>query len=354
MTPPDSSLLIDVSGLELTARDRRRLRDPLVGGVILFARNWESRRQLVALVAQMRAVRADLLVMVDHEGGRVQRFRSDGFTALPPMATLGRLWMRDPMAAVQLAGALGRVLAAELRACGIDLSFTPVVDLDWGRSQVIGDRALHADPRVVALLAQALMLGMHACGLAHCLKHFPGHGWVQADSHLALPRDTRGLRQILRADAAVYGWLRHTARAVMPAHVVYSRVDALPAGFSERWLRQVLREQLGFAGAIISDDLSMQGALEVAGTGSQAVRMALRAGCDLALVCNLAHIDRGAALDAILDDLRRAQQRGEWRPDAQAGARRATLLASQPPRAWDELMRDPGYIGALDDVAGLA
>ena len=354
MTPPDSPLLIDVAGLELTAQERRRLRDPLVGGVILFARNWESRRQLVALVAQMRAVRADLLVMVDHEGGRVQRFRSDGFTALPPMAALGRLWMRDPMAAVQAAGAVGRVLAAELRACGIDLSFTPVVDLDWGRSQVIGDRALHADPRVVALLAQALMLGMQAGGLAHCLKHFPGHGWVQADSHLALPRDSRGLRQILRTDAAVYGWLRHMARAVMPAHVVYSRVDALPAGFSERWLRQVLREQLGFAGAIISDDLSMQGALEVAGTGSQAVRMALRAGCDLALVCNLAQLDRGAALDAMLDDLRGAQQRGEWRPDSTAGARRAALLASQPPRVWDELMRDPGYIGALDDVARLA
>ena len=207
---------------------------------------------------------------------------------------------------------------------------------------------------MVALLAQALMLGMQACGLSHCLKHFPGHGWVQADSHLALPRDARGQRQILRADAAPYGWLRHVARAVMPAHVVYSRVDALPAGFSERWLRQLLREQLGFAGAIISDDLSMQGAREIAATGAQAVRMALQAGCDLALVCNLAQLDAGAALDAILDGLRQAQHDDAWRPDAAAGARRAALLASEPPLVWDDLMRDPGYIGALDDLARLA
>ncbi|MDE1956266.1 MAG: beta-N-acetylhexosaminidase, partial [Betaproteobacteria bacterium] len=288
MTLPHAPLFIDVAGLELTPRERKRLRDPLVGGVILFARNWESRRQLVALNAQIKAARADLVIAVDHEGGRVQRFRSDGFTVLPPMASLGRLWMRDPMRAVQAAGAVGRVLGAELRACGIDMSFTPVVDLDWGRSQVIGERALHSDARVVALLAQALIAGLQAVGLSHCLKHFPGHGWAEADSHVALPVDRRALSRIVEADAAPYGWLRHGARAVMPAHVVYSRVDPLPAGFSRRWLQQVLRERLGFQGAIISDDLTMQGAREAAGDTVQALLLALGAGCDMALACNLA------------------------------------------------------------------
>ena len=354
MSLPHAPLFIDVAGLELTPRERKRLRDPLVGGVILFARNWESRRQLVALTAQIKALRADLVIAVDHEGGRVQRFRSDGFTVLPAMASLGRLWMRDAMRAVQAAGAVGRVLGAELRACGIDLSFTPVVDLDWGRSQVIGERALHSDPRVVAVLAQSLLAGLQATGLAHCLKHFPGHGWAQADSHVALPFDRRGLRTIMQADAAPYGWLRHCARAVMPAHVVYPRIDHLPAGFSARWLQQVLREQLGFDGAIISDDLTMQGAREVAGDETRALLMALRAGCDLALVCNLAQLDQGAALDHILDGLRQAQQRGDWQPDALGAARRAALLACTAPLPWDALMLDAGYVGALDEVAQLS
>ena len=354
MTLPHAPLFIDVAGLELTPRERKRLRDPLVGGVILFARNWESRRQLVALNAQIKAARADLVIAVDHEGGRVQRFRSDGFTVLPPMASLGRLWMRDPMRAVQAAGAVGRVLGAELRACGIDMSFTPVVDLDWGRSQVIGERALHSDARVVALLAQALIAGLQAVGLSHCLKHFPGHGWAEADSHVALPVDRRALSRIVEADAAPYGWLRHGARAVMPAHVVYSRVDPLPAGFSRRWLQQVLRERLGFQGAIISDDLTMQGARAVAGDDADAALMALRAGCDLALVCNVSPVDRGARLDALIAALHAAQRRGEWQPMAESAARRAALLAAQPPLPWDALMLDPAYLGALDDIARLA
>lgn len=353
MKLPHAPLFIDVAAAELSPRERKRLRDPLVGGVILFSRNWESRRQLVALTAQIKAARADLVIAVDQEGGRVQRFCSDGFTALPPMASLGRLWMRDPMRAVQAAGAVGRVLGAELRACGVDLSFTPVVDLDWGRSQVIGDRALHADPRVVALLAQALIGAMQACGLAHCLKHFPGHGWAQADSHVALPVDRRAMRRIVDTDAAPYGWMRHCARAVMPAHVVYARVDERPAGFSQRWLRDILRGRLGFQGAIISDDLTMQGALAVAGDASRALVMALQAGCDVALACNLSPVDGGAMLDAMLAELRHAEERGAWRPDPLGAVRRTALLATQAPLRWDDLMLDAAYGSALDDVAAL-
>ncbi len=353
MSLPHAPLFIDVAGLELQPREVRRLHDPLVGGVILFARNWESRAQLVRLTAQIKALRADVVIAVDHEGGRVQRFRSDGFTALPPMAALGRLWMRDAMRAVQAAAAVGRVLGAELRACAVDLSFTPVVDLDWGRSAVIGDRALHADARVVTVLAQSLIGGLQSVGLTHCLKHFPGHGWAAADSHVAMPVDRRGLRSILRCDAAPYGWLRHGARAVMPAHVVYPKVDALPAGFSPRWLRQVLREQLGFQGAIISDDLTMQGAVGIAGDELRALHMALQAGCDMALACNLSHLDEGARLDALLDGLQRAQRDGSWQPDPAGAARRAALLSTQPPQAWDTLMRDAAYVAALDELAQL-
>ena len=340
-------LIIDVAGTELQPHERRRLRDPLVGGVVLFARNFVSRAQLVALCASLKALRADLLITVDHEGGRVQRFRSDGFTPLPPMAALGRLWQRDAMRAVQCAAACGHVLGAELRACGIDLSFAPVLDLDWGRSQVIGERALHADARVVALLAQALIAGMQGAGLAHCAKHFPGHGWAFADSHVAAPSDARGLRALRAADEAPYGWLRHVLRAVMPAHVVYRRVDAMPAGFSTRWLRDELREHLGFTGAIFSDDLNMQAARALVADDAERVARALIAGCDLALLCNLSPVDDGVALDRVLQRLHAMPQVGD---DAASEARRRALLAQSPPLDWDTLMHDTSYRAALDDL----
>ena len=349
-----AALIIDVAGTELQAPERRRLRDPWVGGVVLFARNFASRAQLVALCAALKRARADLLITVDHEGGRVQRFRSDGFTPLPPMAALGRLWQRDAMAAVQAAAACGLVLGAELRACGVDLSFAPVLDLDWGRSTVIGERALHADPRVVALLAQALIGGMQRAGLAHCAKHFPGHGWALADSHVDAPRDTRGLRTLRAADAAPYGWMRHTLRAVMPAHVVYRRVDAMPAGFSTRWLRDELREHFGFSGAIFSDDLNMQAARELAADDADRVLLALRAGCDLALLCNQSVVDGGAPLDRALQRLHAARDSGAWLGDAAAEQRRRALLALQPPLPWDVLMRDAAYRGALDALERVA
>jgi len=265
---PHAPVVLDVAGLALDDADRRRLRHPLTGGLILFTRNWRDRRQLTELTAEIKSIRPDVLICIDHEGGRVQRLRTDGFTHLPPMRALGELWMNDgrrgagagAMAALDAATAAGHVLGAELRACGVDLSFTPVLDLDHGPSGVIGDRAFHRDPRVVAALARSLMLGLLQAGMATCGKHFPGHGHVRGDSHLEVPVDRRSLDAILNDDARPYAWLSTVLASVMPAHVIYPKVDAQPAGFSARWLRGILRNELGFEGAIFSDDLSMEGA----------------------------------------------------------------------------------------------
>ncbi|HXE21581.1 MAG TPA: beta-N-acetylhexosaminidase, partial [Rhodoferax sp.] len=242
-------LIIDIAGLTLSKADRRRLKHPLTGGIILFARNWQDREQLTALCRDIKKVRHDLLICVDHEGGRVQRFKTDGFTHLPPMRALGELWLKTPLEATNSATACGYVLGAELRACGVDLSFTPVLDLDFGASSVIGDRAFGRDPRVVALLAKSLMHGLLQSGMANCGKHFPGHGFVRADSHTDVPVDRRSLKAILADDAAPYQWLSTTLSSVMPAHVIYPKVDARPAGFSAKWLGDVLRGRLGFGGA---------------------------------------------------------------------------------------------------------
>ena len=341
-------LVLDIAGTALTADDRRRLKHPLTGGLILFARNWQSRAQLTALTAEIKAIRPDVLVCVDHEGGRVQRFRSDGFTHLPAMRVLGELWMRDALAATDAATACGHVLGAELRACGVDLSFTPVLDLDHGGSSVIGDRAFHRDARVATMLAKSLMHGLLLAGMANCGKHFPGHGHVKADSHLALPVDKRSLKAILGDDAQPYAWLSTSLASVMPAHVVYPKVDALPAGFSERWLKHILRGELGFQGAIFSDDLSMEGA-KVAGSTLDGALAALNAGCDMVLLCNQS-IDGGQAVDALLDGLQAAQADGRWRPDGNSEARRLDLLPLSPPLPWDELMHQPAYQHALEKL----
>jgi len=261
-------LIIDIAALSLSKIDRQRLMHPLVGGVILFGRNWQDRQQLTRLCREIKALRRDLLICVDHEGGRVQRFKTDGFTHLPPMRALGEMWLRDGNAgagsgalqACNAATACGFVLGSELRACGVDLSFTPVLDLDYGGSSVIGDRAFARDARVVSLLAKSLMHGLLQSGMANCGKHFPGHGFVKADSHTDIPVDRRSLKAILADDAAPYGWLNTTLRSVMPAHVIYPKVDSRAAGFSSHWLNDILRGQLGFGGAIFSDDLSMAGA----------------------------------------------------------------------------------------------
>jgi beta-N-acetylhexosaminidase len=306
------------------------------------------------LTADIRALRSPpLLIAVDHEGGRVQRLRDGGFTPLPPMRRFGELWMRDALAATDAATACGYVLAAELRACGVDLSFAPVLDLDHGPSPVIGDRAFHRDPRVVTLLVKSLMHGMLEAGMSHCGKHFPGHGHVAADSHVAVPVDRRSLRSILADDARPYAWLSTTLASVMPAHVVYPRVDARPAGFSPRWLKEILRGQLGFTGAVFSDDLSMEGARHLAGRGelsyAEAAAVALDAGCDLVLLCNQS-MDGGLAVDALLDGLAEEATRGHWRPDPDGEARRSALLPATPPLAWDELMHDPAYQHALEQL----
>jgi beta-N-acetylhexosaminidase len=343
-------LIIDVAGTALSAADRRRLAHPLVGGVILFARNWQDRAQLLQLTSAIKAVRDDLLICVDHEGGRVQRFRTDGFTHLPPMRALGELWMRDALAATNAATACGYVLGSELRACGVDFSFTPVLDLDHGASGVIGDRAFHRDPRVAALLAKSLMHGLLQAGMANCGKHFPGHGFVQADSHTDVPVDRRGLRAILADDAAPYPWLSTTLTGVMPAHVIYSKVDKRPAGFSRKWLQDILRGRMRFGGAIFSDDLSMEGARRLDGqvvSYTAAAVAALEAGCDLVLLCNQS-LGEGRAVDELLDGLAAARQAGRWQPSEHSEVRRLALLPETLPIAWDELMLQPAYMQALD------
>jgi beta-N-acetylhexosaminidase len=348
-TPGHSPLVLDIAGSKLDANDKRRLQHPLTGGLILFARNWVDRAQLTTLTAEIKAIRPDVLICVDQEGGRVQRFRSDGFTALPPMAVLGEAWMRDAMAATNAATAAGYVLGAELRACGVDLSFTPVLDLDHGGSGVIGDRAFHRDARVATVLAKSLMHGLLQAGMANCGKHFPGHGFVKADSHLALPVDKRSLKAILADDAKPYAWLSTSLASVMPAHVVYPKVDAAPAGFSERWLRHILRGELGFQGAIFSDDLSMEGA-KVAGSTLDGALAALGAGCDMVLLCNQSLVDGGAALDALADGLMSAGAQGRWLPDGDSEARRLALQPLTPPLPWDELMHEPAYQHALETL----
>jgi beta-N-acetylhexosaminidase len=352
-------VIIDVAGLSLDENDRRRLAHPLVGGMILFARNWQDREQLSALCAEIKAVRDDLLICVDHEGGRVQRFRTDGFTHLPPMRRFGELWMKDgkgregagAMNAMAAATAAGYVLGAELRACGVDFSFTPVLDLDYGESSVIGDRAFHRDPRIVTMLARSLMQGLLQAGMANCGKHFPGHGYVRADSHLEIPVDDRTLKAILAEDAIPYEWLGTALTSVMPAHVVYSKVDPLPAGFSAKWLQDILREQLQFQGAVFSDDLSMAGARQIQGRDvsfTEAAVVALEAGCDMVLLCNESvNSEGGASIDEMLDGLAQAQSRGEWHASEQGEQRRLALLPCGPSITWDALMTEPRYMRAL-------
>lgn len=327
-------VVLDVKGKQLDADDARRISHPLTGGVILFARNFESRAQLVSLTREIRALRDDVLICIDHEGGRVQRCKTDGFTHLPAMARLGELWDRDVLAATRAAVACGYVLAAELRACDIDLSFTPVLDLDYGRSGVIGDRAFHADPRVVAMLANHLTHGLLLAGMANCGKHFPGHGHVEADSHVAVPVDERTLEEILEQDVRPYQWMGMTLASVMPAHVIYPKVDPNPAGFSRYWLHDILRGQLGFEGVIFSDDLSMEGA-SVAGTVTQGARAALDAGCDMVLICN--HPERADQLLAELDvSIDKASQRRVRR-----------LFSRGKAMDWNKLEQDAGYRSAL-------
>lgn len=339
---PLGPIMLDVVGTELSDDDIRRIQHPLTGGVILFARNYQNREQLIALTQAIHAARPGVLIAVDHEGGRVQRFKTDGFTKLPAMRKLGELWDQDVLEATRAATDVGFVLASELRACGVDLSFTPVLDLDFGTSGVIGDRAFHRDPRVVALLAKSLNHGLALAGMANCGKHFPGHGFVAADSHVAIPVDERDLDEILNDDSAPYGWLGLSLAAVMPAHVIYPKVDKHPAGFSKKWL-SMLRKKFAFKGVIFSDDLSMEGA-SVAGDVTSGAHAALAAGCDMVLICNscdkadqlLKELDVNKCIDA-----------------AQSATRIAALVPTQSALNWEEMQQDTRYQAAKKTVAVL-
>jgi len=282
---PLGPVVLDPTGLTLTDDDRKRLRHPAAGGVILFAHNYESPEQLLALTEEISRLREpELPIGVDHEGGRVQRFKA-GFTEIAPMRQLGVLWDRDRKAAREAARAVGTVIAAELGAHGLDYSYTPVLDLDYGTSAVIGHRAFHYDPHAVGALAAQLIEGLASGGMAAVGKHFPGHGFASADSHVAVPRDERPAKDLFRKDVVPYeAAIKAGLAAVMPAHVVYAQADAEPAGYSRYWLQEVLRGKLGFDGLIFSDDLSMEGASTVGGVPERA-RAALAAGCDQVLLC---------------------------------------------------------------------
>ncbi len=338
-------VMLDVAGQTLTDDDRKRLTHPLTGGVILFARNFQSPAQLMALTAEIHALRTPpLLIAVDHEGGRVQRFR-EGFTAIPAMRALGAAYEKNAATAKQAAQDTGYVLASELRAHGVDLTFAPVLDVDFKRSSVIGDRAFHSDPEIIAPLAQALVHGFNLGGMSSVGKHFPGHGHVRADSHHEVPIDDRSFVDIEQCDLIPFRRLIGAGLgAVMPAHVIYPQVDGEPAGFSSKWLKQILRGQFEFDGVIFSDDLSMEGAKVGAGAGGVVARAnaALTAGCDMVLVCN----DAGAA-DELLAGL-------HYTLPAVGQARLARMRGRGAAKGMAALAAQPDYQRALAAVQALS
>jgi len=336
---PLGSVMVDVAGLTLTDEERDFLLDPMVGGVILFARNYRDPSQLKSLTAEIRAVRTPhLLIAVDHEGGRVQRFR-EGFTRIPPMRAIGDHWQTDRTRALDLARAVGLIIGHELSGHGVDFSFTPVLDIDFGSSAVIGDRAFSADPVAIGELAAALSDGLRQAGVAAVGKHFPGHGYVVADSHVEIPRDDRAFVDIEASDLLPYRALIPAGLAAfMPAHVIYTAIDPAPAGFSPFWIRQILRTQLGFEGLVFSDDLTMEGAA-VAGSIAERAERAFGAGCDMVLVCNSPGLAR-----ALVRDLR-----GKVPP-------LADRLASSMRASSDVLARkatEVAYQGALKTLASM-
>lgn len=333
-------VMLDILGPELTSEDEARLTHPLAGGVILFSRNYESPRQLSELTGTIHALRnPPLLIAVDHEGGRVQRFR-DGFTRLPPMRELGKIWNEHPHRAKHLAQQVGFVLAAELRACGVDVSFTPVLDVDHGSSSVIGDRAFHSDTQAIAELAHSLMVGMKQAGMATVGKHFPGHGFVRADSHLEVPVDERSYADIEMCDLIPFRqMIDFGLTAVMPAHVIYLQVDELPAGFSRIWLKDILRNKLGFEGCVFSDDLSMEGASGAGGVVARA-EAALNAGCDIALVCNC------ALADELFSGLK-------WGMPALSMVRLARMRGRPHPDSLMKLHEDSHFVKAVHEVGAI-
>ena len=330
--------IVGLSGLTLSKEDIVRIQSPAVGGLILFSRNFKSKDQLIELIEMIRFNGgAQKPIFVDHEGGRVQRFR-DGFTAIPSMRQIGMRAEVDFDDAMLVARKAGFVMAAELRACGIDMSFAPVLDLDWGNSQIIGDRSFGKDARMVSRLSSALMNGMALAGMQACGKHFPGHGWVHQDSHVDLPYDTRSLSEILRVDALPYQ-LNSTLNmaSIMPAHVVYSEVDPQPACFSSFWIQEVLRVKFSFDGAVISDDLDMVGNIRARASA------ALRAGCDAVLVCN--NFDD---IDLLINN-----PVPEVHEQMEVRHRRLSRLLSGHAFDWSSLRQSYVYQAAIDRITSL-
>lgn len=333
-------VMLDLEGTELTALERERLAHPATGGVILFTRNYESPEQIAQLIGEIHAVRTPrLLVAVDHEGGSIQRFRA-GFTHLPAPSAIGEIYDQDAGKALTLSEETGWLMAVELRVVGVDFSFAPVLDIRTGMSRVVNDRSFHRDPETVAGLAAAFVRGMHAAGMAAVGKHFPGHGSVSADSHHETPIDERDLEDIRLFDLIPFERLIHRGiAAVMPAHVVYPRVDSQPAGFSRVWLTEILRRELGFQGVIFSDDICMAGA-EIVGSAVDRARAALSAGCDAVMVCNSPE-----SADAVLDDL------GEFRqPLAQV---RLMRMHGRGQYSRDRLINEQRWRQVSDALAAL-
>lgn len=332
-------MMVDLLGTTLSQEEKEILQHPLVGGVILFSRNFETASQIESLCSQIHALRQPhLLIAVDHEGGRVQRFRK-GFTRLPPVAAIGKEFHQHPQLTLERAEQTGWLMAAELRAVGVDFSFAPVLDLDYGVSEVIGDRAFHRDPKAVIDIARAYIHGMRRAWMSAVGKHFPGHGAVEVDSHLGLPVDNRYFEDMLQADMLPFAQLCQKELAgIMPAHIVYEQSDELPAGFSRFWLQEVLRERFGFQGAILSDDLSMEGAAIVGGPLERA-EAALEAGCDMVLVCN----NPGSVVE-VIDGL-------NIKPDPLRHARLVRLHGRHAmPR--EELLSSSEWKQAVETVAG--
>lgn len=334
-------VMLDVVGKTLSADDKRRLQHPLVGGVILFSRNFDNNAQLKALTASIHELRyPPLLIAVDHEGGRVQRFK-EGFTKIPAMREFGKIWDVHPKKARELAMEAGWILAAELRAHGIDFSFTPVLDMDYGESLVIGNRAFHNNPHAINELAFSLMQGLKKGGMVAVGKHFPGHGFVVADSHVSIPIDERSFEEIAQNDMQPFRkMIDEGLAAIMPAHVIYPKVDDKPAGFSSHWLQKILRERLGFNGVIFSDDLSMEGA-SVGGDVTARSLAALHAGCDMVLLCN-----RPDLADELLEHL-------NWKMSAQSIVRLTRMHGAHHPANMIHLHENGAFVEAVHRISNV-
>lgn len=331
------SVMLDVQGLELTAVEREVLLHPQTGGVIFFARNFVGPEQIQALTAQIRAVRPELILAVDQEGGRVQRFR-EGFVKIPPMKTLGDQFSHSPEKARQLAYEWGWLMATEVLSVGVDISFAPILDLDCGISQVIGNRSFHSEPEIAIALLGPFIKGMQDAGMAATGKHFPGHGAIAADSHVAIPVDTRSMAEIEAHDLKPFVALASALQGIMPAHVIFPEVDDRPAGFSPVWLQEILRKKIGFRGVIFSDDLSMEGA-GVAGSFADRAEAAISAGCDMVLVCN----NPEAAIQVL------ESRESKPLPDQS----RFAALKGRRRLGWSELPRHPQWIAAEEGIRRL-